>query len=331
MLKIMLFGVRDEEIPIIKAWSTRNEVQVDYTELNLTPETIEMVKGYDGVTISQVADLDVSLYPTLASYGIKQIAQRSAGFEMHDLTSATENGLIISNVPSYSPESIAEYAVTAALNLVRKTDLIREKVAEQDFRWMPAIRARVVKEMTVAIIGVGRIGSRVANIYRGFGANVVAYDIAPREEFESLVAYQESAEAAISQADIVTIHMPATDVNYHQFSLDLFKQFKSGAILVNTARGPIVHTEDLFQALEEGYIAGAALDVYEGEAPYVPVDWRGRDITDPVYQQLVKHPQIIYTPHTAYYTDTAVQNLIDIPLDATLSVIQTGDTDVRVN
>lgn len=250
---------------------------------------------------------------------------------MHDLTSATENGLIISNVPSYSPESIAEYAVTAALNLVRKTDLIRKKVAEQDFRWMPAIRARVVKEMTVAIIGVGRIGSRVANIYRGFGANVVAYDIAPREEFESLVAYQESAEAAISQADIVTIHMPATDVNYHQFSLDLFKQFKSGAILVNTARGPIVHTEDLFQALEEGYIAGAALDVYEGEAPYVPVDWRGRDITDPVYQQLVKHPQIIYTPHTAYYTDTAVQNLIDIPLDATLSVIQTGDTDVRVN
>ena len=331
MLKIMLFGVRDEEIPIIKAWSTRNEVQVDYTELNLTPETIEMAKGYDGVTISQVADLDVSLYPTLASYGIKQIAQRSAGFEMHDLTSATENGLIISNVPSYSPESIAEYAVTAALNLVRKTDLIREKVAEQDFRWMPAIRARVVKEMTVAIIGVGRIGSRVANIYRGFGANVVAYDIAPREVFESLVAYQESAEAAISQADIVTIHMPATDVNYHQFSLDLFKQFKSGAILVNTARGPIVHTEDLFQALEEGYIAGAALDVYEGEAPYVPVDWRGRDITDPVYQQLVKHPQIIYTPHTAYYTDTAVQNLIDIPLDATLSVIQTGDTDVRVN
>lgn len=331
MLKIMLFGVRDEEIPIIKAWSTRNEVQVDYTELNLTPETIEMAKGYDGVTISQVADLDVSLYPTLASYGIKQIAQRSAGFEMHDLTSATENGLIISNVPSYSPESIAEYAVTAALNLVRKTDLIREKVAEQDFRWMPAIRARVVKEMTVAIIGVGRIGSRVANIYRGFGANVVAYDIAPREEFESLVAYQESAEAAISQADIVTIHMPATDINYHQFSLDLFKQFKSGAILVNTARGPIVHTEDLFQALEEGYVAGAALDVYEGEAPYVPVDWRGRDITDPVYQQLVKHPQIIYTPHTAYYTDTAVQNLIDIPLDATLSVIQTGDTDVRVN
>ena len=331
MLKIMLFGVRDEEIPIIKAWSTRNEVQVDYTELNLTPETIEMAKGYDGVTISQVADLDVSLYPTLASYGIKQIAQRSAGFEMHDLTSATENGLIISNVPSYSPESIAEYAVTAALNLVRKTDLIRKKVAEQDFRWMPAIRARVVKEMTVAIIGVGRIGSRVANIYRGFGANVVAYDIAPREEFESLVAYQESAEAAISQADIVTIHMPATDINYHQFSLDLFKQFKSGAILVNTARGPIVHTEDLFQALEEGYVAGAALDVYEGEAPYVPVDWRGRDITDPVYQQLVKHPQIIYTPHTAYYTDTAVQNLIDIPLDATLSVIQTGDTDVRVN
>lgn len=331
MVKIMLYGVREEEIAMVDAWSLRNDVAVDYTELNLTPETVALAKGYDGVTISQVADLDVSLYSTLASYGIKQVAQRSAGFEMHDLKAATANQLIISNVPSYSPESIAEYAVTAALSLVRKTDLIQANVAEHDFRWIPAIRSRVVQEMTVAVIGVGRIGSRVAKIYRGFGANVVAYDIEPRAEFADLVAYQDSAEAAIAQADIVTIHMPATPLNYRQFSLDLFKQFKQDAILINTARGPIVHTEDLFTALDAGYLAGAALDVYDGEAPYVPVDWRGREILDPIFQKLISHPQIIYTPHIAYYTDTAVQNLIDIPLDATLEVIKTGDTKLRVN
>lgn len=331
MIKIMLYGVREEEIPMVTAWSLRNDVQVDYTALNLTPETITLANGYDGVTISQVADLDISLYSTLASFGIKQIAQRSAGFEMHDLAAATANQLIISNVPSYSPESIAEYAVTAALNLVRKTDLIQAKVAEQDFRWMPAIRSRVIKEMTVAIIGVGRIGSRVAKIYHGFGARVVAYDIDPHAEFADLAEYQVSAEAAIAQADIVTIHMPATALNYQQFSLGLFKQFKPGAVLINTARGPIVHTEDLFAALDAGYLAGAALDVYDGEAPYVPVDWRGRKLPDPVFQRLITHPKIIYTPHIAYYTDTAVQNLIDIPLDATLDVIRTGDTELRVN
>lgn len=331
MVKIMLYGIREEEIPMVAEWSDKNAVTVDYTELNLTAETIELAKGYDGVTISQVADLDVSLYAILASYGIKQIAQRSAGFEMHDLDAANTHQLIISNVPSYSPESIAEYAVTAALNLVRKTDLIQAKISEQDFRWMPAIRARVINEMTVAVIGVGRIGSRVAKIYRGFGARVVAYDIKPRAEFADLVDYQDSAEAAIAQADIVTIHMPATALNYQQFSLDLFKQFKPGAVLINTARGPIVDTEDLFAALDAGYLTGAALDVYAGEAAYIPVDWRGRDILDPIFQKLITHPQIIYTPHTAFYTDTAVQNLIDIPLDATLDVIRTGDTQLRVN
>lgn len=331
MVRIMLYGVREEEITIVEAWALRNDVTVDYTDRNLTPDTVALAKGYDGVTISQVADLDVSLYSTLASYGIRQIAQRSAGYEMHDLDAANAHQLIISNVPSYSPESIAEYAVTAALNLVRKTDLIQAKVKEQDFRWMPAIRSRVIQEMTVAVIGVGRIGSRVAKIYRGFGARVVAYDIAPREEFADLVAYQTSCEAAISQADIVTLHMPATSLNYQQFSLDLFKQFKPEAVLINTARGPIIHTQDLFTALDAGYLAGAALDVYDGEAPYVPVDWRGREILDPTFQKLILHPQIIYTPHIAYYTDTAVQNLIDIPLDATLEVIRTGDSQFRVN
>lgn len=327
----MLYGVREEEIPMVAAWALRNSVQVDHTALNLTPETVALAKGYDGVTISQVADLDISLYSTLASFGIKQIAQRSAGFEMHDLAAATANHLIISNVPSYSPESIAEYAVTAALNLIRKTDLIQAKVADQDFRWMPAIRSRVIKEMTVAIIGVGRIGSRVAKIYQGFGARVIAYDIEPRAEFSDLVEYQATPEETIAQADIVTIHMPATSLNYQQFSLGLFEKFKPGAVLINTARGPIVHTQDLFEALAAGYLAGAALDVYDGEAPFVPVDWRGRELPDPVFQQLITHPQIIYTPHIAYYTDTAVQNLIDIPLDATLDVIRTGDTELRVN
>ena len=83
--------------------------------------------------------------------------------------------------------------------------------------------------------------------------------------------------------------------------------------------------------MDAGYLTGAALDVYAGEAAYIPVDWRGRDILDPIFQKLITHPQIIYTPHTAFYTDTAVQNLIDIPLDATLDVIRTGDTQLRVN
>lgn len=169
MKKILVFGIRDEEIPLINKWADRNEVQVDCTYYNLTNETVEMVDGYDGISISQVAELDPNLYNRLAEYGIKQIAQRSAGYEMHDLKEASDNGLIITNVPSYSPASIAEFAVMQALNLIRRTPLTQQKVAENDFRWQPEIRGRVINELTVAIIGVGRIGSRVASIYKGFG------------------------------------------------------------------------------------------------------------------------------------------------------------------
>lgn len=331
MKKILVFGIRDEEIPLINKWADRNEVQVDCTYYNLTNETVEMVDGYDGISISQVAELDPNLYNRLAEYGIKQIAQRSAGYEMHDLKEASDNGLIITNVPSYSPASIAEFAVMQALNLIRRTPLTQQKVAENDFRWQPEIRGRVINELTVAIIGVGRIGSRVASIYKGFGAKVVAYDIEPCKEFASLVEYQDSLIQAIELADIVTIHMPATELNYHQFDLELFKHFKAEAVLVNTARGPIVHTTDLFAALDQELVSAAALDVYENEAPFVPNDMRGQFLADPVYQQLISHPQIIYTPHVAYYTNTAVEQLIYIPLDSTLDIIQTGTTEHRLN
>lgn len=331
MRKILVYGIRDEEIPLVKKWADSKDVKVDCTYYNLTSETVEMADGYDGITISQVAELDATLYSALAEYGIKQIAQRSAGYEMHDLKVATENGLIITNVPSYSPASIAEFAVMQALNLIRHTPLIQQKVAEADFRWMPEIRGRVINELTVAVIGVGRIGSRVAAIYKGFGARVVAYDIEPHEKFKSLVEYQDSLVQAVNLADIVTIHMPATDLNYHQFDLDLFKHFKTGAVLINTARGPIIHTTDLLEALDQNLVAAAAIDVYENEAPFVPYDMRDKTLIDTVYQTLIKHPKVIYTPHVAYYTDTAVEQLIYIPLDSTLEIIQTGTTETRLN
>ena len=209
--------------------------------------------------------------------------------------------------------------------------MIKSHVAQQDFRWQPAIRARVVNELTVAVIGVGRIGSRVAAIFKGFGARVVAYDIEPRDEFKSLVEYQTSLLDAVKVADIVTIHMPATTLNYHQFNLDLFKQFKPGSVLVNTARGQIVDTVALLDALDTELLEAAAIDVYEHEDAVVPLDKRNTHIEDDIFRQLLAHPKIIYTPHIAYYTDTAVKQLIFIPLDATLEIIQSGTTDTRLN
>src|SRR5699024_245176 len=214
----------------------------------------------------QQIPLDEDVYKKLHDFGIKQIAQRSAGFDSYDLALAQKYDLIISNVPSYSPHSIAEYTVSQALNLIRNYNDILQKTAAYDFRWQPSILSRSIRDLKVAVIGTGRIGSIVGKIFaQGFGAEVVAYDIEPNDAYESYLTYKDSVSEAVKDADIVTVHIPASIENDYLFDENLFKQFKSGAVFINCARGTIVKTSALIEALDNGTLKGAALDTYEGE------------------------------------------------------------------
>lgn len=331
MTKIMMFGVREDEKGLAREWASKNNVELDFSEDILTMETIEQLKAYDGVSTQQTGKLDDRIYKRLNELGIKQIAQRSAGFDMYNLEEAAKNDIIISNVPSYSPNSISEYAVTAALQLVRKTALIEKRVKENDFRWIEEIRAREIKSLEVAIIGTGRIGQIAAQIFRGFGSKVVGYDLYPNEAAKDYIDYKDSLEEAVQNADIVSIHMPATADNYHMFDQALFDQFKDGAIFINTARGSIVDTEALIAALDSGKLESAALDTYEYESTYFTKDYRGQEIEDSVLQELLTREDVLLTPHIAFYTDIAVKNLVEGGLDATLSVIKTGTCDTKLN
>ena len=331
MRKIMMFTVREHEREAALAWAKDHQVEVTLSEDILDSETVEQLKGFDGVTSQQTGKLDDGVYERLSELGIKQIAQRTAGYDMYDLEKASENNIIISNVPSYSPNSIAEFAVTSALQLVRKTRLIEERVREKDFTWQVPIMAKEIKSLEVAIIGTGRIGQIAAQIFKAFGSKVVGYDLYQNEQAKQHLEYKDTIEEVISNADIVSIHMPATEDNYHLFNKELFNQFKDGAVFVNTARGSIVDTKALLQALDSGKISGAALDTYENESPYFPKDFRETKISDPILEELMMRQDVILTPHIAFYTDIAVKNLVDGGLDAALSVINTGTCDTRVN
>ncbi|PHK48544.1 D-lactate dehydrogenase [Staphylococcus edaphicus] len=332
MTRIKLFGVRNEDKPYIEAWSNKHNVEVDLDEDLLTLETVSRAEGFDGVSISQQIPLDEMVYKKLHDFGIKQIAQRSAGFDMYDFDLAEKYHLVISNVPSYSPHSIAEYTVSQALNLIRNYNDIQQKTAAYDFRWQPGIMSRSIKDLKVAVIGTGRIGSIVAKIFaQGFDAEVVAYDIAPNDAYKSFLTYTEHIKEAIQDADIVTVHIPASKENDYLFDETLFNEFKEGSVFVNCARGTIVKTSALIEALDRGLIKGAALDTYEGEKGLFPSDQRHRDLNDDMLKQLIERPDIIVSPHIAFYTDAAVENLIVDALDATMEVINTGDTRLRVN
>lgn len=332
MTKIKIMSVRDEDRQYIDKWAKEHQVEVALTSEPLTEDNIETVAGFDGLSLSQQLPLTENMYSKLQQFGIKQIAQRSAGFDTYDLDLANKYHLIVSNVPSYSPSSIAEFAVTQAINVVRNFNDIQQKVIAHDFRWEPSILSQSIRDLKVAVIGTGRIGSVVASIFaKGYHSEVVAYDPFPNEHVAKFVDYKASLEEAVREADIVTLHVPATKYNHYLFDEHIFSQFKKGAVFVNCARGSLVNTEALLTALDKGLIKGAALDTYEYERGLFPSDQRNKVLNDELLQTLIDRQDIMLTPHIAFYTEAAVENLIVDALNATLDVLNTGDTTLRVN
>lgn len=190
--------------------------------------------------------------------------------------------------------------------------------------------SRPVKNMTVAIIGTGRIGAATAKIYAGFGAKVVGYDAYPNHSLDFL-EYKDSVEEAIKDADIISLHVPANKESFHLFDKEMFAKVKKGAILVNAARGAVINTPDLIDAVNDGTLYGAAIDTYENEADYFTFDWTNKTIEDQTLLELIRHEKILVTPHIAFFSDEAVQNLVEGGLNAALSVIQTGTCETRLN
>ena len=133
MYSIKMYGVKAEDRPFAERWAQKHQVKLAMTTDVINEDTIDDARGFDGVTTLQVTDIPRETYARFHAMGIKQIAQRSAGYDMYDLAEATKNHIIISNVPSYSPESIAEYALTTALNLVRRIPQIQQRVAAHNF------------------------------------------------------------------------------------------------------------------------------------------------------------------------------------------------------
>ncbi|MBC9874098.1 D-2-hydroxyacid dehydrogenase [Macrococcoides bohemicum] len=330
-MKILMFGTREDEKEAAIAWAQKENVEVTFNEGPLTMETVDLLDGYDAVTTSQTAQFDDTLYEILANIGIKQIAQRSAGYDMFDLDLASQHGLIISNVPSYSPNAIAEYAVTAAMNIIRNTEKIQRKVRAHDFTWNKTIISKEMRSMTVAIIGTGRIGSITGRILNGFGAKVIGYDLYPNEDAKAFLMYTDTLEEAVRQADLISIHMPLTKDNTYMFNADLFAKMKDGVYFVNTARGGIVDTKALLDALNSGKVAAAALDTYENEAPYFPKDFRDKEIEDKVLLELIAREDVQVSQHIAFYTETAVMNLVEGGLNSAKEAVETGSCENRVN
>ncbi|WP_283679407.1 D-2-hydroxyacid dehydrogenase [Lentilactobacillus sp. Marseille-Q4993] len=329
-MKILMYNTRDDEKAAIKQWVADNNIQVDMNDVPLSDETAKLAAGYDGIITQQHGSIgSEQVYKTLSSLGIKQIGLRITGFEIVDLELATKYGLKVTNVPAYSPRSVGELVLAHTMWLVRHMGVVSEREKVGDFTWT-GIQSREIHDLTVGIIGVGKIGSAVARLFNALGAKIIAADPIKRPEISDIVEYV-SHEEVFRTADVVTLHTPLTEETHHMINERTLSLMKPTAFLINASRGPVIDTPALLAALKSGEIAGAALDTFEGEQTVVNQDLTETGLNDPVLKELFAMPNVNVSPHIGFYTDVAVSNMITISLDNVVLILKGNGDGHLVN
>ena len=232
------------------------------------------------------------------------ISTRSVGYDHIDVKYAKTVGICVENV-AYSPDSVADYTLMLMLMAVRNAKAMIRRADVHDYR-LNDVRGKELRDLTVGVIGTGRIGAAVMDRLRGFGCRVLAYDSRP----EGSVEYVPLDEL-LQQSDIVTLHTPLNAGTHHLLDRQRIEKMKRGAYVVNTGRGSLLDAEALLAALESGGLGGAALDVLEGEGGIFYADRRGDPIESDLLLRLQKMPNVIISPHTAYYTDHALSDTVE--------------------
>ncbi|MBT9673000.1 D-2-hydroxyacid dehydrogenase [Secundilactobacillus kimchicus] len=326
-MKIIAYGIRDDEQAYLKQWSDDQGIEVKAVSELLDESTVDQAKGYDGAVVYQQKPYTAAVLDKLASFGIKSLSLRNVGVDNIDADAIKRNDIKVTNVPAYSPNAIAELAATQLMRLLRRTPVFDKKIAAGNLQWAPDI-ADELDQMTVGVIATGRIGRKAINIYKGFGAKVIAYDIFHNPELEKEGMYVDTLDELYAQSDVISLHSPATKENEHMFNDDAFGKMKDGVWIVNPARGALIDTDALIRALDSGKVAGAALDVYEDEVGIFNTDFGSFDaIPDERLKNLLKRDNVLVTPHIAFYTKTAVKNMVQFALNSNKNLIETGTDD----
>ena len=283
--------------------------EILYYKERLSMNTVSLTQGADVVCIFVNAECDARVIQRMAEYGVKLIALRCAGFNNVDVHAAKQHGIKVVRVPAYSPHAVAEYAVTLMLTLNRKVYRSVYRTREGNFR-LGGLLGFDMYGKTVGLIGMGKIAKELAKILRGFGMNVLAYDLYPDEQFArehqiKMVTLDELYE----QSDIISLHCPLTEDTKFIINSDSITKMKFGVMIINTGRGKLIKTADLIDGLRSHQVGAAGLDVYEEEANYFYEDRSDKMIDDDKLALLLMMPNVIVTSHQAFFTREATHNI----------------------
>lgn len=327
-MKILMYNAVADELPYVKQWSekTGHEVVTIYQPLN--EETVDRASGFDAVSTQQTTSVNPPVYERLSQLNIKQIALRQVGYDVFDLPAAFANHVRLSNVAAYSPRAIAEYTLTQLFNLIRHNKKFDRAMAQGDYTWAAGGQAREIHDLTVAIIGVGRIGTALAEMLHALGAQVLGVDPVYRAQNEPFVTYT-TLDEALRRADVISFHTPLNDETRGLADHAFFEKVQPGTIMLNFARGEIVDMTALESALASGQLAGAAFDVAPNENDFMDQKQTVDELPENI-QRLVAYDNFLLSPHIAFYTNTAIKNMVEMALNDAVIMVNGGFTENEI-
>lgn len=279
------------------------EMEIDYLEADLSVQTARLAKGYDAVCAFVSSDVSEKVLQILGQRGVKLVLMRCAGFNNVDLAAADANGITVLRVPGYSPEAVAEHAMALALAVNRHIHKGYIKVRENNFSLVGLTGVNFYGK-TAGIVGTGKIGAAMCRICHGFGMKVIAYDIYQNPDLD-FVEYVDF-DTLLANSDLISLHCPLTEENYHLINQDTIRKMKDKVILVNTSRGALIKTDDLIAGIRSRKFFGVGLDVYEEETNNVFENREDDFLERSTTARLLSFPNVIVTSHQGFLTEEAL-------------------------
>ncbi|MFI6583012.1 D-isomer specific 2-hydroxyacid dehydrogenase family protein [Embleya sp. NPDC050493] len=302
---ITIYGCEPDEAVLFREMTPRFGVVPTITEAAVSEANIDLASGNRCISVGHKNRVTDSTLHALRRVGVTYLSTRSIGYNHIDVNYAESVGIRVENV-AYSPDSVADYTLMLMLMAVRNAKAIIRRTDIHDYT-LDDVRGKELRDLTVGVIGTGRIGSAVMDRLRGFGCRILAHDNRPAAPAVDYVSLDE----LLGLSDIVTLHTPLDANTHHLLNRRRIEQMKHGALIVNTGRGSLLDTEALVFALESGRLGGAALDVLEGEEGIFYADHGNKPVKSKSLMRLQRLPNAIVSPHTAYYTDHALRDTVE--------------------
>lgn len=317
-MKVFIYGYRKEETAFFEACVKKFGLEIATCEQRPNMENAHLAKDYPCISVLSTP-MPKELIQKFYDLGVRFISTRTVGYDHIDLQAARKIGMRIGNA-TYASESVADYTIMLILMALRKMKLIMKSAEVQDYSF-DGVQGRNLKNKTLGVIGTGNIGQTLIRHIAGFECHILAYAPHPKEAMKDYVTYVD-LDTLLKQSDIITLHVPLTETNYHMINKETIDKMKDGAVIINTARGGLIDNEALIEAIENGKLAGAALDVVEGETGIYYNNRKAAILKQREMAILNAFPNVIMSPHMAFLTDDSNRDMVYHSMESCVDFLQ---------